>query len=132
MNKKIIFQKCNINYIYFLLYIIIYIFIQIIGNYIDIEDYLKENPNKKNNNYFSLSQQILLTYSSNISDLIAIIPYFIHKKLSKKKNVNNNKIESPEMDECKESNKLIYNDSEKSDVKRKKIINNLFCSCRNF
>ena len=73
MNKKIIFQKCNINYIYFLLYIIIYIFIQIIGNYIDIEDYLKENPNKKNNNHFSLSQQILLTYSSNISDLIAII-----------------------------------------------------------
>ena len=117
MEKKIIFQKCTINYIYFLLYSISYLLLQTL-------DYLKENPEQHNNNYFSLSLQLVSTYTSNISDFFAIIPYFIQKKLSKNKKVNSKKIENIKKNdkdnEFKNHNKLFYNNTEKSHEKRKK------------
>ena len=85
MNKKIIFQKCNFNYIYLLLYIIAYTIMEILNCCTDIEDYLEKNQDKNKGNHFELSKQIIITYSSNIADFLAIIPYFIRKKLLKKK-----------------------------------------------
>ena len=91
MNKKIIFQKCTFDYIYFLLYIIVYALIKILDYFIVIGDYPKENPNKNGNNHFHLALQLLIAYSSNISDFLAIIPYFIRKKLLKKSNISSKK-----------------------------------------
>ena len=85
MNKKIIFQKCNFNNIYFLLYLITFILIQILYNLIEPNEFEDENPGKKDCNYFLLSQQLIDTYSSIISNFFAIIPYLISKKLLKKK-----------------------------------------------
>ena len=75
--------------------------------------------------YF-LSYKILILYASNISDFIAVIPYFIRKKIlkrnkdiekSKNSNLNNG------IEEQNESSQLIYNDSEEiQSKKRNKLI----------
>ena len=88
MNKKIIFQKCNFNNIYFLFYIIM----NFINLLIEYELYpnnieVKESASK----YFLAIQIINFLYIHNISDFLAIIPYFIRKKLLKKKEENKNK-----------------------------------------
>ena len=82
MNKKIIFQKCNWNNIYFLLYIIMFfinLFIESFNYSIDLE--VEDSEKYK----YNLSQTILNLYLLNLSDFIAIIPYFIRKKLLRKK-----------------------------------------------
>ena len=68
MNKKIIFQKCTFNNIYFLLYIIVYTIMQILNKSIDIKDYLEENPDKYDENYFMVSAQLLIAFSAIIAD----------------------------------------------------------------
>ena len=128
MNKKIIFQKCNFNYIYFLLYIIVYAIKEILNNfYIEKEDYADKNDK----NYFKLSEQLLITYSSNISDFLAIIPYFIRKKLLKKSNVSSKKIETSEIDdkinESKGQNELIYNDIKIYETQKRKKLLIIYC-----
>ena len=78
MAKKIICQgNLSFNYIYFVLFIIS----MLLAFY--IESYFTENNSELNNNY--LPSQILNLYIINISDFIAIIPYFIRNKLIKKK-----------------------------------------------
>ena len=110
MNKKIIFQKCTFDYIYFLLYTIASSIMNILYHFSVTEDNPKENLDKNDYNHFELSKQLLITYSSNIADFLAIIPYFIRKKQLKKSNVSSKKIESPEIDdkvkECKGQNEL--------------------------
>ena len=122
MKKKIIFQGCNFNYIYFLLYIIAYIIMLIIDYYLDPKKFIKsEEINFKN----YISKEIIDIYSFNLSDFIAIIPYFIRKKLSQSNNEikneeKNNNDENDENNEHKEHEELIYNETKLSKTKNKK------------
>ena len=77
MNKKIIFQKCNFNTIYFLLYIIFGIIDNII-KYNNHPNFWNKSRDDSENK-ISLSYRLLLLYTSNISDFLAFIPYLIHK-----------------------------------------------------
>ena len=127
MNKKIIFQKCNFNNIYFLLYIIIYILEASFIIPFTLKNYLDKYPEKNGKNYFLFLRQIIITYLSNITDFIEIIPYFIRKKLIKKNDVSSKKIESLEMagdnNKYKEKNELIYNDIKISETQKiKKLL----------
>jgi len=121
MKKKIIFQGCNFNYIYFLLYIIAYIIMLIIDYYLDPKKFIKsEEINFKN----YISKEIIDIYSFNLSDFIAIIPYFIRKKLSQSNNEikneeKNNTDENDENNEHKEHEELIYNETKLSETKNK-------------
>ena len=124
MNKKIIFQKCNFNTIYFLLYIIFGIIDNII-KYNNHPNFWNKSRDDSENK-ISLSYRLLLLYTSNISDFLAFIPYLIHKKLSRE-NRNIDKVESLNINsrsiESKESDKLIYNSGEPmKNKKRKKYI----------
>ena len=117
MAKKIIFQKCHFNNIYFLFFTITVF----IDNY--IENYLSPDESKlkdTESNYYLPMQILNYLYISNVSDLLAIIPYFIRKKLVKKEeNIINVKNEDKKNSDERH---LIYNDYEKSMVKKKEII----------
>ena len=125
MSKKIIFQKCNFNAIYFLCYAITCITKNLIKYYYHPLFWNEPKEYSLRAAYF-LSYKILILYASNISDFIAVIPYFIRKKIlkrnkdiekSKNSNLNN------ESEEQNESNQLIYNDSEEiQSKKRNKLI----------
>ena len=123
MSKKIIIQKCNFNTIYFLFYIIA----GIIENIIKYNYYPSfwEDTDEKKLKYF-LPYRILLLYASNLSDFLAIIPYFIRKKLLKSnKEIEKSKIYNlnNENEEKSESNQLIYNNiKDIQSTKRKKLI----------
>ena len=69
---------------------------------------------------------IVLLYANNLSDFLAIIPYFIRKKLLNKKKENIMKMET-EDNKTNDDLSLIYTDNKKliSDKKKKKII--LYC-----
>ena len=75
MNQKIIFQKCNFNYIYFLFYVIMYFLDFFIGNYI----YPNDLDDNEFYNYFLPSQILIDLYVPYIAGCVAIIPYFIRK-----------------------------------------------------
>ena len=112
MKKKIIFQKCNFNYIYFLLYMLAYIAINTINIFLEPTN-VKEKIVKKN--YQNISKDILEIFTLNLSDFIAIIPYLIRKILIRSNNNNENYVP-------KNSKKLIYNDQIDNKKKRKKLI----------
>ena len=124
MAEKIIFQKCNFNNIYFLLYIIMFLINLFIESYnfpIDSKMDISENDT------INLSTQILKLYISNLSDFIAVIPYFIRKKLLRKReeNIKSDIINSKENEiENSESLSLIYTDTKmiETDKRKKKII----------
>ena len=123
MAEKIIFQKCNFNNIYFLLYIIMFLINLFIESYnfsIDSKMDISENDT------INLSIQILKLYISNLSDFIAVIPYFIRKKLLRKReeNIKSDIINSKENEiENSESLSLIYTDTKMIETaKRKKKI----------
>ena len=82
MAEKIIFQKCNFNNIYFLLYIIMFLINLFIESYNFTEDSEIDVSDKDT---ILLSIQLLRLYLSNLSDFVAVIPYFIRKKLLRKK-----------------------------------------------
>ena len=114
MVKKIIFQKCNFNYIYFLpLIAITFIEIQTgLYNYLDIQD--KEYE-------YSIPYKILYLYLSNLSDFLAIIPLLIRRKCMKKKEENNS-IENPlpnNKDNQSSESKLIFNDIKLIELNKK-------------
>ena len=125
MSKKIIFQKCNFNTIYFLFYIIAGIIENIIKYKYHPIIWEELEPNDKVK-YF-LPYRILLLYASNISDFLVIIPYFIRKKLlNTNKEIDKSKISdlSNKSEEKSEFNQLIYTDiKEMQAFKRKKLIN---------
>ena len=125
MSKKIIFQKCNFNAIYFLCYAFTCIIKNLIKYYYHPLFWNEPKEYSLRAAYF-LPYKILILYASNISDFIAVIPYFIRKKIlkrnkdiekSKNSNLNN------ESEEQNESSQLIYNDSEEiQSKKRNKLI----------
>lgn len=127
MDKKIICQKCNFNYIYFLLYFLTTVIISIIDNYLDPES-IKEKKNI--NKYDYINYQILEVFIFNISDFLAIIPYFISKKLTLSNNEDNKKEERDTYTEKRtntedtEHLELIYNDFKQTEKekRRKKVI----------
>jgi len=121
MGKKIIFQKCNFNNIYFLLYIVM----AFINHFIEYklypdDDEVDESPNK----YLLPTRIIYELYIYNLSDFLAIIPYFIRKKLLKKKEENINiKIDDTDNNKQFDYTALIYNDNNTLvSIKKKKII----------
>ena len=121
MGKKIIFQKCNFNNIYFLLYIVM----AFINHFIEYklypdDDEVNESPNK----YLLPTRIIYELYIYNLSDFLAIIPYFIRKKLLKKKEENINiKIDDTDNNKQFDYTALIYNDNNTLvSIKKKKII----------
>ena len=119
MDKKIIFQKCKFNNIYFLFYILID-FIDILINY---QFYPKEKKTEQPETKYFLSIHILnFLYIQNLSDFLAIIPYFISKKLIKRKEEKNIKIKNEDNEDNKNINEspLIYNDSQILAFKKKK------------
>ena len=127
-SKIIIFRKCNLNYIYFLLYTISYIIILVIEDFLVLDEDFKNRENQKKTHYYELSLEILNLYIANISNFIAIIPYFIRKKLlginndNKEKEINLDR-KSTKMSENKEQIELIYNDfAQYESEKRKKIL----------
>ena len=109
MDKKIIIQKLNRNYIYFLLYIIAIVIefcFWFITSDILPRDKLKEIT------YHHAANQILNTYISLISYFIAIIPLLIKKKCTDKpkenKKIDNSNI-NVENNNDDDTTKLIYN-----------------------
>jgi len=124
MGEKIIFQKCNFNNIYFLLYIIMFLINLFIESYNFTEDSEIDVSDKDT---ILLSIQLLRLYLSNLSDFVAVIPYFIRKKLLRKKeeNIKSQITNSKENEkENSESSSLIYIDNKiiETDKRRKKII----------
>ena len=121
MNKIIIFQKCNWNNIYFLLYIIMFfinLFIESFNYSIDLE--VEDSEKYK----YNLSQTILNLYLLNLSDFIAIIPYFIRKKLLRKKEKPEVTISKIDENNNSETLSLIYTDNKliESNKRKKKVI----------
>ena len=119
MKKKIIFQKCHFNNIYFLFYII--------STFINLLIENKLYPNKSEINdpefkYFLPMRILNNLYISNISDFIAIIPYFISKRLLKKEESSDTNIKNEDNKYCDDPHHLIYNDYNRLISKKKKII----------
>ena len=119
--KKIIFQKCQFNNIYFLFYIIAY-FINIL-----IEHNLESDMSYFNS--YILPIKILDNlYIYTISDFLALIPHFIRKKLVKNKNDNITNINIEDNNNNNNNNNndllLIYNDKKisVSNTKKKTIL----------
>ena len=116
MKKKIIFQKCNFNYIYFLLYILTYILGSIIDIFLNQNESQKDEPATKAPEKVDnlIINEMLNIFSLNLSDFIGIIPYLIRKILLRNSNVEKN--------ERKDLKKLIYNDQLDYKNRRKKLI----------
>ena len=106
MDKKIIFQKFNFNYIYFILYIAIY-FASYFLKFFDIKNYVFEALV-----FYLSSYQLIYIYINFVSNFIALIPFLIIKiKTKKNKNIDN---ENKERDDLS----LIYNKFEKYETKK--------------
>ena len=112
--KKIFFQKCSLNYIFFLLYIISY-FLSVL---IKVR-YLKE----ENIYIYNISLSIINFYLSTLSNFLGIIPYCLLKKYSKRRDDRNDKALNENENESEKDNLIIYNysDIDESYIKRKKI-----------
>ena len=123
MSKKIIFQKCNFNNIYFLFYVII----DFLHLFLGYSLYPKKPETNDSIPIYILPTLIIFhLYIHNLSDFVAIIPYFIRKVISKRKEriTSDIKIEN---NSNSDSSQLIYNDKELSITDKKKKIIILFC-----
>ena len=126
MNKIIFFQKCSINNIYFLFFLLTSL-IEIIIKY-NNEVFRSHIDNQSNFSYY-FSYRILNLYLSIICDFLMIIPFFIRKKILNRNKVNE-KVEIKNSGinsfEKTETNQLIYNNTiiEHSNKRKKLIIIN--------
>ena len=75
MDKKIFFQKCNFNYIYFLLFIISYFIDNIIAYRYQSIDFIK----------YEKSLIMVNIYVKTFCSFLAFIPFLLRKKCSNKK-----------------------------------------------
>ena len=115
-HKKIFFQKCSFNNIYFILYILMTL-VEPIIKYKTHPYFWEENTQEQKENIeYLLPYEILVFYNKNIADFFAIIPYLIMRKLSKeKKEIEDERDkllikENNENSEPNEAYELIYND----------------------
>ena len=118
MSKKIIFQKCNYNNIYFLFYLIIS-FINLLIEYKLCSNKEESTKNNSVSNLYLPAKILNNLYIANLSDFIAIIPHLIRKKLLKRKNENISNIKTEDNKTTDEQN-LIYNDYNISVTNKKK------------
>ena len=123
MSKKIIFQKCHLNNIYFLCYIIM----DFINQFILYKFYPSDNEvGESYSNYILPTLLLSNIYIHNLSDFVAIIPFIISLILSKRKK---NDSENMDNDDTKHNDEkpLIFNDKKKqvTKIKKNKII--LYC-----
>ena len=95
-----------------------------LNTYIGYDNYPEKFPEVEagNDNYY-LPLQILHLYTTNLSNFLAIIPYFIRKRIIRKKEEN---IEDSKTEDKKEKDddlSLIYNDNKyvQSEQKKKKF-----------
>lgn len=90
-----------------------------------------EDDDKEGIKYSEFSRQFIMIVSSNISNFLGIIPYFIRKQLLKKSNISSNKIETIETNdtdnESKDKTELIYNDIKISETQKRKKLVLIFC-----
>ena len=129
MNKKIILQKCHFNNIYLILYILIF-FINLLIQYNIDPDYSYLNANSSSDsssdsgagtetisdtepdiNYFQ-SKIINYFLTFNLADILAIIPYFIRKKLINRRAEKIQTVKTEDKDDkLKDNEPLIYIDT---------------------
>ena len=134
MKKKIIFQKGNKKNIYFLIHFILGFVEQIIEYFIFPNENELNEINEQKSNFYLPTKILISLYIAKLSDFLAIIPYFIRKKLLKK---NQEDIPDIKIEDNKNSDdpKLIYNDNNKSVINKKKktiIINCIFVGILDF
>jgi len=117
MEKKIIFQKFNKNYIYFLLYIVTFFINYFLEFYDDPNEWGDLDVSEKSNYY--LPSQILAFYIINISDFISIIPHYIlQKNLYHSETDANSDLKLDEI-EYPKAQTFIYNDREEIVIDKK-------------
>ena len=115
MQRKIFFQKCNFNYIFFVLYILVF-FLNI---YIGFDNYAEKFEIEQKKEEYYLPLQIMHLYISNLSNFLAIIPYLIRKRIIRKnENIENLKIENKVEKDGDLS--FIYNNNQNIDSKKRK------------
>jgi len=125
MKKKIIFQKCNFNNIYFLFFFIIS-FINILIEYNLSFNKDESNENNSKFNLYLPAKILNNLYIANVSDFLAIIPHLIRQRFLRK---TQNNISSVEIESKKESEdlKLIYNEKSILETNQKKKTILLYC-----
>ena len=116
MQRKIFFQKCNFNYIFFVLYIIVF-FVNI---YIGFDNYAEKFELKQKKEEYYLPLQIIHLYISNLSNFLAIIPYLIRKRILRKNEENIENYKTEEKTEKDDELFLIYNDTKYIETEKKK------------
>ena len=126
MQKKIIFQKCNFNNIYFLLVIIINFLDLLIENVLFKTREELKKITKEEHNFYLPTRILINLYINNLSDFLSIIPYLISKRLLKKKQENNTNAKIKE-NKISDDVNLIYNDNNRSKTNKKKKAIILFC-----
>ena len=126
MQKKIIFQKCNFNNIYFLLVIIINFLDLLIENVLFKTREELKKITKEEHNFYLPTRILINLYINNLSDFLSIIPYLISKRLLKKKQENNTNAKIEE-NKISDDVNLIYNDNNRSKTNKKKKAIILFC-----
>ena len=110
--KIFLFQKFNFNYIFFLLYL----FACIITTYIEFDDEEEtesdntDNTKKTNNDKGHLIQCINL-FVTSLSDFLAIIPYFIKKRLSGEENISRTVTKNEDEQSERSISNYIYNNA---------------------
>ena len=126
MEKKIIFQKCNIYNLYFLFHIIISCLDYLFTFYFYQEkiQLIKGDVNKTD---YYLPTQMIILYKECLSNFLAIIPHLIRRRLVRKKEQWIQPLEINDDEDDKKNTAdlpLIYNDNKISESQKnnKKIL----------
>ena len=125
MERKIFFQKCNFNYIFFLFYSLAFLVNTFIG--IDNDPWNLLELQLPTGKYYFLQLQILHIYTTILSNFLAVIPYLIRKRIIRK---NEENIEDYKIEDKKEKNDdlpLIYNDNKYIETEKKKKKYKMLC-----
>ena len=116
MQRKIFFQKCNFNYIFFVLYIIFFF----INSCIAFDNYPEKFGIGQKIEEYYLHLQILNLFTRNLSNFLAIIPYLIRKRILRKNEENIENYKTEEKTEKDDELFLIYNDTKYIETEKKK------------
>ena len=120
MEKKIIFQKCNIYNLYFLFHIIISCLNYLFEFHIYIEK-VESDKGIENKASYYLPTQMIILYKQCLSNFLAIIPHLIRKRLVRKKEQWIKPLEINDEEAEKKNTailSLIYNDNKISESQK--------------